>query len=44
MEKECPLGTTPPDSDPLSYVFVSYCEVTVLDHVDNPSSSGFVYR
>ena len=44
MEKECPLGDTPPDPDPFSNVFVSYCEVTILDHVDNPSGGGFVYR
>ena len=38
------VGTTPPDPDPLSYDFVSYCEVTMLDHVDNPSIGGFVYK
>ena len=45
--RNVPLGITSlssPDSDPLSYVFVSYCEVTVVDHVDNPSCGGFVNR
>ena len=31
-----------PDPYPLSYVFVSYCEVTILNHVDNPSVYTFI--
>ena len=44
MEKERPLGTSSPDPDPFRCVFVSYSEVTVFDHVENPSCGGFDFR
>ena len=37
-----PLGTTPPDPDPLCYVFVSYIEVTVHPAVDLSTGDLFI--